>query len=181
LRLNPQVDDIPERFALQKDGIKLLVMGTIRQGGSGCACPHNTLLKSLLAHIVLERNELVLLDLEAGLEPLGRATAQGVDAMLIVVEPDQVSFSTAGRIHKLAQDIGIKNLLAVANKVRGSADLAYIQQHLPSPLTLLGSVPYSDALRRSGGDKIEDEAVLPGIQEILKGLKTSLSVSVNKL
>lgn len=176
-RLNPKVDDIPERFTIEKDGIKLLVMGPIRQGGEGCACPQNTFLKSLLQHIVLERDELVLLDLEAGLEPLGRATAQGVDAVLVVVEPDAQSLITAGRIRKLAQDIGLKNIYAVANKVRELADSKYIKENLPREITLLGALPYSEAIRRAGQKDclIEIPELCREVEKILKQL-TSLQV-----
>jgi len=130
LRLNPTVDDIPERFAVERDGIKLLVMGPIRQGGGGCACPQNTFLRSLLQHLVLERDELILLDFEAGLEPLGRATAQGVDALLIVVEPDSSSVVTARRIHSLARQIGVRRIFAVANKIREPGELRAIREGL---------------------------------------------------
>ncbi len=151
LRLNPKVDDIPERFALERDGIKLLVMGPIRQGGGGCACPQNTFLKSLLQHLVLERDELMLLDLEAGLEPLGRATAQGVDLLLIVVEPDEASVVTARRIHSLAQQMGIKKIYVVANKIREPGQLRDIQEHLT--IEVLGALPYSEQLCTVGPDE----------------------------
>lgn len=148
LRLNPKVDDIPERFAVERDGIKLLVMGPIRQGGGGCACPQNTFLKSLLQHLVLERDELILLDFEAGLEPLGRATAQGVDALLIVVEPDGASIVTARRISTLAQQIGIGRIFAVANKIREPDELSAIREGLGIPV--IAALPYSERLRIAG-------------------------------
>lgn len=167
-RLNPKVDDIPERFALEKDGIKLLVMGPIRRGGEGCACPQNTFLKSLLQHLILERDELVLLDFEAGLEPLGRATAQGMDALLIVVEPDGASLLTAERIHKLAQEIGLTHIFVVANKLREPADSDYIRERLEIPL--LGALPYSEALRRTGPLNLEDPHIQQEVQRILERL-----------
>lgn len=168
LRLNPKVDDIPERFAVERDGIKLLVMGPIRQGGSGCACPQNTFLKSLLQHLVLERDELILLDFEAGLEPLGRATAQGVDTLLIVVEPDGASLLTARRIHTLAQEIGVRKILAVANKVREPTDIELITKGLAAAMPLGGVLPYSDVLRTIGPMQLEDAAISPEIRAILQ-------------
>lgn len=176
-RLNPKVDDIPSRFALEKDGVKILVLGPIRQGGEGCACPQNTFLKSLLQHIVLDRDELVLLDFEAGLEPLGRATVQGVDGVLVVVEPDQRSLLTACRICKLAQDIGVKRIYAVANKTREPDDFAYIGDHLPKGMALLGTLPYSEVIRRAGRDQqssslMGDPSVQRGVKEILMQLET---------
>ncbi len=166
LKLNPKVDDIPQQFAAEKDGIKLIVMGPIRQGGGGCACPQNTFLKSLIQHLVLERDELVLLDFEAGLEPLGRATAQGVDALLVVVEPDRASLLTAERIYKLAQEIGVREIFAVANKVRDPSEADYIREHLQIPLA--GTLPYSEALRRRGPLAFNDPAVEQEIKTILE-------------
>ncbi|OGF54459.1 MAG: hypothetical protein A2Z21_00430 [Candidatus Fraserbacteria bacterium RBG_16_55_9] len=175
-RLNPKVDDIPGRFAVRKDGVEILVMGPIRRGGEGCACPQSTFLKSLLQHIVLDRDDLVLLDVEAGLESLGRATVQGVDCLLAVVEPDSKSLLTAGRISRLAQDIGLKNIFAVANKIREPADSKYIQDHLPPELVLLGTLPDSEAIRRAGRERqscdlTEDPAVHEGIKDLLKRLE----------
>src|SRR4030043_1718805 len=96
-KLNPKVDDIPERFSIQKDGIKLLVMGTVKKGGGGCLCPEGALLKSLVSHLVLSRSEVVVMDMDAGVENLGRGTAKGVDAFIIVVEPGQRSFRSEER------------------------------------------------------------------------------------
>lgn len=155
LRLNPKVDDIPERFSVERDGIKLLVMGPIRQGGGGCACPQNTFLKSLLQHLVLERDELILLDFEAGLEPLGRATAQGVDALLIVVEPDGASVVTAKRIDSLAQQIGVRRIFAVANKIREPGELRTIQENLE--IEVIGALPYSERLRVAGPNSLDSD------------------------
>ncbi len=167
LRLNPRVDDIPERFALERNSIKLLVMGPIRQGGGGCACPQNTFLKGLLQHLVLEQDELILLDFEAGLEPLGRATAQGVDTLLIVVEPDGASLLTARRIHTLAQEIGVKEILAVANKVREPTDRELITKGLAAAMPLGGVLPYSDVLRTIGPMQLEDAKISPEVRAIL--------------
>ena len=85
--LNPKVDDIPDRFSLEREGVKLLVMGTVQSGGSGCICPESTVLKALMNHLVLARNEIVIMDMEAGVEHLGRATSGSVDALVAVVNP----------------------------------------------------------------------------------------------
>ncbi len=174
LRLNPKVDDIPERFAIEKDGIKLVVMGPIRQGGGGCACPQNTFLKSLLQHLVLERDELILLDFEAGLEPLGRATAQGVDALLIVVEPDGASVVTARRIHSLAQQIGVRRIFAVANKIREPGELRAIQENVG--IAVIGALPYSESLRIAGPTSVSDAAIRRQVQAILESVQLPSSV-----
>ena len=103
-RLNPKVDDLPEKYSLKRDGIRLMVMGRAKKGGSGCYCPENALLQALLVHLLVSRNEVVILDMEAGIEHLGRATAKAVDKLIVVIEPSRRSIETAYRINKLAQD-----------------------------------------------------------------------------
>jgi len=141
-KMNPQVDDIPERFAVTHRGIKLLVMGTIDRGGSGCVCPESVLLKNLVTHLLLGRDEVLIMDMEAGIEHLGRATAQAVDAFIIVVEPGKRSLQTARAIQKLAGDIGIKRIYVVGNKMRDQADRDFVLQNLPD-LPVLGFISHS--------------------------------------
>ena len=129
-KLNPKVDDIPERFSIDRDGVKLLIMGTVKKGGSGCICPESALLKSLLTHLLLRREEVVILDMEAGIEHLGRGTASAVDAFLSVVEPGMRSLETAQAIKKLAEDIGIKECYAVGNKIANDSDRQFIIDNL---------------------------------------------------
>ena len=138
--LNPRVDDIPDIYVAEYRGIKLLRMGSITQGGTGCACPENTLLRNLLSHIVMERNEIVVVDMEAGLEHLGRGTARGVDAFIVVVEPGRRSIETAQAVVKLAGDLGIKNVFAVANKVH-EGQFTALEQEI-NFLPVLGYFPY---------------------------------------
>lgn len=130
-KLNPKVDDIPERFSVNRDGVKLLVMGTVKKGGSGCICPESALLKSLLTHLLLRREEVVILDMEAGIEHLGRGTASAVDAFISVVEPGMRSLDTAQAVRKLAEDIGIKKCYVVGNKITDDADRQFITNNLP--------------------------------------------------
>ncbi len=141
-KLNPRVDDIPDRFSVTHRGVRLLVMGTIKRGGTGCVCPESALLKNLVTHLLLYRDEVLIMDMEAGVEHLGRATAQAVDALLIVVEPGLRSLQTARRIKKLAADIGIGRVYVVGNKVRDENDRDFIAQEL-SDLDLLGFLSYS--------------------------------------
>ncbi len=138
--MNPRVDDLPERFSLHQQGIRLLVMGHVSQGGSGCACPQNTLLSHLIRHLVIDRDEVVIIDMEAGLEHLGRGTARGVDAFIVVVEPGRRSIQTAHAVAKLAGDLGIRQVFVVANKVR-SEDEEGLREALGN-LPLLGMLPY---------------------------------------
>lgn len=131
--LNPRVDDIPDRFSVSHRGIRFLRLGTIESGGSGCICPESAMLQALVTHLLLYRDEMLILDMEAGVEHLGRATAQAVDVFLVVVEPGRRSLTTAERVRKLAADIGIKSVYAVGNKVRGESDWAFIQAESPVP------------------------------------------------
>lgn len=135
--LNPRVDDIPDRFSAFHRGIRLLQMGGVKKGGSGCLCPENALLRSLMAHLLLDRSEVVILDMEAGVEHLGRGTAKAVDAFLIVVEPGQRSLQTARLIRDLASHLGVPRLHLVGNKVRQEEDRRFIDENSPG-LPLLG-------------------------------------------
>lgn len=149
--LNPKVDDIPERFSIEKDGVKLLVMGTVQQGGSGCICPESTILKALMNHLVLGRNEVVVMDMEAGVEHLGRATSGSVDALVVVVNPGKRSRVAADKIRKLGQDIGIKNIVILGNRVRSEEDKALIRESMPD-YEILGFLPEMDEIVRSDRD-----------------------------
>ncbi len=132
--LSPRVDDIPDRFSISHRGIKFLQLGTIEAGGSGCICPESALLKALVTHLLLYRDDMMVLDMEAGVEHLGRATAQAVDAFLVVLEPGRRSLTTAGKVRQLAGDLGIDRVLAVGNKVRGESDWAFLQANSPVPI-----------------------------------------------
>jgi CO dehydrogenase maturation factor len=141
--LNPKVDDIPERFSATHRGIKLLVLGTVGRGGGGCICPESALLKNLVRHLIIGRSEVVILDMEAGLEHLGRGTASAVDAFIVVVEPGRRSLQTAGAVRRLAADLGMHKVYVVGNKIRNENDQAFILQHLPGD-EVLGFVPFSE-------------------------------------
>ncbi len=138
--LNPKVDDIPDRFSLERDGVKLLVMGTVQSGGSGCICPESTILKALMNHLVLVRDDIVIMDMEAGVEHLGRATSSSVDALIVVVNPGARSRAAASKIRKLGRDIGIKNILILGNRVNGPEDEKLIRQSLPD-FEIIGFIP----------------------------------------
>jgi len=140
LRMNPRVDDIPGQFGIEVDGVRVLVMGTIERGKRGCACPENILLREVLNHLLLGVGERVVVDMEAGIEHFGRATAEGVDAMLVVVEPGWASLETAARVVSLAGDLGVKRTYAIANKIACQADLDFVRAHLAA-LEILGVLP----------------------------------------
>jgi CO dehydrogenase maturation factor len=138
--LNPRVDDLPERFSARQRGVRLLEMGAVEQGGSGCICPESAMLRTLFTHLLFRHDEVLLLDMYAGVEHLGRATADFVDAMLVVVEPTRRSLGTADQISKLAGDIGLHRLWLVGNKVRDGAEAAFIAGEMPG-IPLLGTLP----------------------------------------
>jgi CO dehydrogenase maturation factor len=147
-KLNPEVSDIADKYAFNHRGVALLVLGAVQQGGSGCACPENILLRALLTDLVLYKNETVVMDLEAGVEHLGRATAKGVDIMIIVIEPAQNSIDSAHRIIRMADEIGLQRIEFVANKVMNFDDESYIQNAFPGQ-KILGSIPYSTEIRNA--------------------------------
>jgi len=138
--LNPKVDDIPDRFSLVRDNVRLLVMGTVQSGGSGCICPESTVLKALMNHLVLFRDDIVVMDMEAGVEHLGRATSSSVDALVIVVNPGARSRAAAAKIRKLGTDIGIQKVLVLGNRVKGPEDEELIRSSLPD-FEILGFLP----------------------------------------
>ncbi|MBU0986461.1 MAG: AAA family ATPase [Proteobacteria bacterium] len=144
-KLNPKVDDLPDALSAKLGNIKLMRLGGVPKGGGGCICPESTLLRALITHIVLARDEVVVMDMEAGIEHLGRATASAVDKLVVVVEPGRRSVDTAGHIQKLAAQIGLKNIVLVGNKIRIKKDEEFLQQHLKG-YEFLGFIPYDDAL-----------------------------------
>ncbi|MBW2434464.1 MAG: AAA family ATPase [Deltaproteobacteria bacterium] len=144
-KLNPKVDDLPDEISVKFDGIKLMRLGGIKKGGSGCICPESSLLRALVMHIVLARDEVVVMDMEAGIEHLGRATAKAVDKLIVVVEPGRRSIDTAEHIRKLAGEIGLNHLAVVGNKIRGSKDEEFLRTHLDD-FEFLGFLPYDEAL-----------------------------------
>jgi CO dehydrogenase maturation factor len=144
-KLNPKVDDLPEKLSVEVEGIRVMVMGGVKKGGAGCICPESTLLKSLVRHIVLGRNEAVVLDMEAGLEHLGRGTATGVDRLVVVVEPGRRSIETAHQIRNLASDIGVKKLNFLGNKIRSQQDQEFLLKQMPD-FPFLGFIPYEGGI-----------------------------------
>jgi CO dehydrogenase maturation factor len=146
-KLNPRVDDIPERFAVSppgsgagQNGIRILSMGSVNAGGTGCLCPENTLLRSLVTHLLLRKDEVLIMDMEAGVEHVGRGTASAVDAFIVVVEPGRRSIQTAHTIYALAADLGIQRVYAVGNKVLSESDEEFIREQLPG-FHILGFLP----------------------------------------
>ncbi|MBN1627048.1 MAG: AAA family ATPase [Deltaproteobacteria bacterium] len=144
-KLNPRVDDLPEKLSIKINGIRLMVLGGVKTGGSGCICPESIMLKALVRHVVLARDEAVILDMEAGLEHLGRGTAMAVDRLIVVVEPGRRSVETAHHIVKLAGDIGLKKLSFVGNKIRSEQDREFLIKLMPD-FDFLGFIPFATGI-----------------------------------
>lgn len=144
-KLNPKVNDLPEKHCVEHNGVKLMVMGRLKKGGSGCYCPENALLQALVTHLLLERDEVVIMDMEAGVEHLGRGTAKAVDKLIIVVEPSRRSVETAYRIRELAKDVGLQNIGVVGNKIRSEKDKDALISSMPG-FEFLGFIPYDQAI-----------------------------------
>ncbi|MFZ5820920.1 MAG: AAA family ATPase [Chloroflexota bacterium] len=138
--LNPRVDDLPERFSVTHRRVRLLEMGSVDLGGSGCICPESAMLKTLFTHLLFRKEDVLLLDMYAGVEHLGRATVDFVDAMIVVVEPTRRSLGTAAQIKKLANDIGLKKLYLVGNKVRNEDESNFLEAETPG-MPVLGFLP----------------------------------------
>ena len=176
-KLNPHVSDIPDQYCHEADGVKLLVLGAVQTGGGGCACPESVFLKSLLMHLVVRREEAVIVDMEAGIEPLGRATVGSVDALLVVVEPGRRSVETAERVQKLAAEIGLEKVWIVGNRVRNDDEKQFLEERLRN-FRVLGFVPFDERLPVS--DRTGRGAFFPGspsaqaAEDILNRLESAM-------
>lgn len=180
-KLNPRVDDLPERLSVsQGENIRLMVMGGVKRGGSGCVCPESVLLKNLVQHLILRRDEVVIMDMEAGIEHLGRGTSKFVDWLITVVEPGQRSIETASRIRGLGKDIGLTRIGLVGNKIRNDRDRAFLRQALRGQL-ILGFIPYDDQIIEADlkGEFAENVGAQTrtGLEKIVKNLMEASQVA----
>jgi CO dehydrogenase maturation factor len=140
-KMNPKVDDMPDKYSREHNGVRLILMGGIQTGGSGCLCPESVVLKRVMEDVLIFRDDAVIMDMEAGLEHLGRATAQSVETLVVVVEPGRRSVGTAEAVKRLATDIGLKSVKIVANKVQNDEDRQFIESAFGSD-ELLGIMSY---------------------------------------
>lgn len=175
-KLNPEVSDIADDYATRHNGVSLLVLGAVKRGGGGCACPESALIRALVADLVLYKDEAVVMDMEAGIEHLGRSTTSGVDMMIVVIEPGQRSLDGAGRIVQMAREIKLSNIQFVANKVDGPEDEEFIRTSLPDS-TILDFIPYSNGLRRL--DRA-GHSVLDGLDSDMTGRFQNILDSIEK-
>jgi CO dehydrogenase maturation factor len=173
-RLNPKVDDIPDTYSVTHKGVKLLLLGNIPQAEGGCFCPENVLLKGLLHHILVKRDEVVIIDMEAGLEHLTRGSTRHVDAFIVVVEPGQRSIATARQIYRLAQDLGVQKVYGVGNKVTSPADRGLIEKEL-GEVSFLGHLSFNQQVIEADKQGLSpydlDGVIKKEIKEIVKRLQ----------
>ena len=175
--LNPRVDDIPERFSVTHRGVRLLEMGSVDLGGSGCICPESAMLKTLFTHLLFRKDDILILDMYAGVEHLGRATVDFVDAMLIVVEPTRRSLGTAAQIKALANDIGLKRSWLVGNKVRNVAEAAFLEAGTPG-IPILGTLPADLAVQEADRLGIAVYDHVPALREAAEEMARDLQQQI---
>jgi len=166
-KMNPEVDDIPDRFFYKKGNLLLGIMGTVRGGGLGCMCPENAFLKAVLRNLILKRNDVVILDMEAGIEHLGRGTTEGIDFLLIITEPTEKSIETTERIEKLAREIKIKRILIIGNKIENEDEKNFIIEKLKN-FEIIGFIPYFPEMKKG---EIEGKKPWETVPEILNYFK----------
>ncbi|MEW6418986.1 MAG: carbon monoxide dehydrogenase accessory protein CooC [Nitrospirota bacterium] len=177
-KLNPKVDDLPEGIGYHLDGITLLTMGKSKAAASGCYCPENVLLRRLLKHLVIERSEVVIVDMEAGIEHLTRGTAESVDAFIVVVEPGQRSIQTARTVREMAKGLGVKKVFVVANKVRSSEDLDFIKDNV-GDMEIIGSIKFNEAIMTADIRGASPYSYSPETVKEVKDLKTKIEKNLN--
>lgn len=172
-KLNPKVDDLPEKLWKEMNGIKLLRMGTVKKGGGGCICPESAMLKTMVQNLLLFRKEAVIMDMEAGIEHLGRATAQAVNPLIVVVEPGKRSMETARQIKSLAEDIKLNNIAFIANKVRTQHDINFFKKEA-GDIPILGFLPFKDDILKADMESLPPWEVCPEALEIIKEIAKKL-------
>ena len=172
-KLNPQVSDIPDKYGKDINGVKLLVMGTVETGGSGCVCPEHVMLKSILSALVFRRDDVVIMDMEAGLEHLARGTASLVDFFIVVVEPGARSVQTYENVKRLAADIGVNKVYVVANKVRDESDEEYLKSRIPED-DLLGFIHYNAEVIDADRRGLSPYDCSPSALEEIKAIKAKM-------
>lgn len=177
--INPRVDDIPDRFSVEYRDVRLLEMGAVDLGGSGCICPESAMLKTLFTHLLFRKDDVLILDMYAGVEHLGRSTVDFVDAMLIVVEPTRRSLGTATQIKSLAEDIGLNRLYLVGNKIRDEAEAAFLLAETPG-LPVLGMLPADMAVQEADrlGAPVYDH--VPALRSAAEMIATALESQIDK-
>ena len=172
-KLNPQVSDIPDAYAKEINGVKLLVMGTVDVGGSGCVCPEHVMLKAILSSLTYRKNDVVIMDMEAGLEHLGRGTAANMDQFIVVIEPGARSVQTYRNVKRLAADLGVRRVRVVANKLRTEEDEAFIRSVIPAE-DLLGCIHFNPQIMDADRQGKSPYDFSPAAMEEIRNIKKIL-------
>ncbi len=142
--LNPKIEDLPEKFLIEKDGLKLMVLGAIREAGKGCACPEQRVMRKLLTYLILKANEVVIVDMEAGVEHFGRASIVPMDIILAISRSYKGSIATTKRILTLADQLKMKNVWILGNAVKNEKEEKVLREEFGD--RLLGVLPYDEEL-----------------------------------
>ena len=177
-KLNPDVSDLPDKLAKNINGVKLLVMGTVDTGGSGCVCPEHVMLKAILTNLVFRKDDVVIMDMEAGLEHLGRGTASMMDQFIVVIEPGARSIQTYEKVRQLAADLGITRVRVVANKVRNAEDEAFLKSRIPED-ALLGFIHYNPDVIEADRQGASPYDVSPSAVEEIRAIKARMDSEKN--
>ena len=172
-KLNPYVADIPEKYSRDINGVKLLVMGTVDVGGSGCVCPEHVMLKAVLANLTYRKNDVVIMDMEAGLEHLGRGTAANMDQFIVVIEPGARSVQTYRNVKRLAADLEVRRVRVVANKLRTEEDEAFIRSVIPAE-DLLGCIHFNPQIMDADRQGKSPYDFSPAAMEEIRNIKKIL-------
>ena len=169
-KLNPEVSDVADKFAVKYNGVDLIVLGAIKKGGGGCACPESTFIRALVNDLVLYKNETLIMDMEAGIEHLGRSTSMGVDVMIIVVEPGKRSIDCANTVIRMSKEIGLNKFLIVGNKITSEEDEQYIKDLLPEH-KITAFLHYSQGIRNADRDGVSAlETLSPEERSIIENI-----------
>ena len=172
-KLNPYVADIPDTFSKEVNGVKLLVMGTVETGGGGCVCPEHVMLKSILSALVFRKDDVVIMDMEAGLEHLGRGTAGCMDRFIVVIEPGARSVQTYEKVKQLAADLGVTRVDVVANKIRDDSDREFVRARIPEE-NLLGFISYDPEVIDADRRGLSPYDVSPKAVEEIRAIKARI-------
>ncbi len=178
--LNPRVDDLPDRFSAQHGGVRLLELGGVPSGGAGCICPQSALLKTLFTHLLFRGDEVLLFDMYAGVEHLGRATVDFVDALLVVTEPTRRSLAAAAQIERLAADVGLTRVWLIGNRVRDDEDVAFLERETPGP-ALVGWLPEEPGVIAADREGSSVYAAVPPLREAAATIADELEALARSL
>ena len=178
-RMNPEVGDIPEKYWVEINGLKLFVLGGITRAGAGCACAEGSFLKALLTHTMLHRKEALIVDLEAGVECMGRSSIEGIDVLIVVVEPGSRSIETALNISQMAKWLNIKQVAAIINKVTDDSQIEQIRLQLGT-IPVLTSIRYTPEIQQADMSRSNVIESTPIIVEKLTEAKDALMEMVKE-